>query len=324
MDISAVVPTFNRREIVTRTLATLFAQDAPPDGYEIIVVVDGSTDGTADALRLLKPACRLRVIEQENRGLAGARNTGYRAAEADLVLFLDDDMLCDPRLLAAHVVAHKEPGRIVAFGALFLSADSPPSLAAECFRREIGKFHLERRRASEAAWQETDCVFSNTSISRGLLKEFAGFDEAFRMREDLELGIRLFSAGVRPRYISNAIAYQYYGKTSADLIRDAEAFAVADVMFARKHPEAQIKGLLRWLAREPRWKMNLRRIRAIWPAAADSFLAPVCSLGEVFFRFPVFRNMGVRALQMRRRIHWLHRVLELDKHALDMKTGKIV
>jgi len=314
MLISVVIPTFNRREVVLRTITTLLRQDFSAAEYEIIVVVDGSTDGTAAALNSLRPACRFRVIEQENRGLAGARNTGYRATEAGLVLFLDDDMLCDPGLVAAHVAAHQEGGRIVAFGALFLSADSPPSLAAECFNREIGAFHLEQKRAPGAAWQETDCVFSNSSLSRELLEEFGGFDETFRMREDFELGTRLFSAGVHPRYISNAIAYQYYGKTSADLIRDEEAFAVADVMFARKHPGANVTGQLKWLAMAPRWKQNLLRIAAAWPAAADFFLAPVCGLGEAFFPVPVFRRIGVRALQIRRRIHWQNKVLELGKH----------
>ena len=141
-------------------------QDFPADEYEIILVVDGSTDGTADALRLLAPTSRLRIIEQENHGPSAARNAGYRAAKADLLLFLDDDMLCDPELLAAHVAAHMKADGVVAFGALFLSADTPPSLAAECFRREIGAFHLERERRSGAEWRVTDCVFSNASLSR--------------------------------------------------------------------------------------------------------------------------------------------------------------
>ncbi len=311
MDISVIVPTFNRQQIVARTLATLFAQTFPSANYEIIVVVDGSTDGTAGALNALRPACRFRVIEQENRGLAGARNTGYRAAEADLVLFLDDDMLCDPGLVAAHVAAHKVRGRVVAFGALFLSADSPQSLAAECFNREIGAFYLAQKRNPETAWQVTNCVFSNSSLPRALLEEFGGFDESFRMREDLELGTRLFAAGVRPHYISKAIAHQYYGKTSADLIRDAEAFAVADVMLARKHPEAQIQGHLNWLEKEPRWKQTMRRFAASSPAFEVCILAPLCSLGQMFFRVSALRNIGVRALQMRRRIHWLRVVRRL-------------
>ncbi len=310
MDISVVVPTFNRREIVSRTLNTLFAQDFPASRYEIIVV-DGSTDGTAAALKSLTPRCRLRVIEQENRGPSAARNTGYRAAQAPLVLFLDDDMFCDPGLVVAHVAAHKDHDRCVAFGALFLSDDSPPSIAAECFNREIGAFHLRQRSDPSAKWQESDCVFANASLSRELLERLGGFDEKFRMREDLELGVRLFTAGVQPRYVSNAICYQHYEKTSADLIRDAEMFAVADVQFARKHPEAQIQGHLSWLEKEPRWKQTIRSFAASSPAFEVCFLAPLCNLGQKFFRVPALRNMGVRALQIRRQFHWLRVVRRL-------------
>lgn len=311
MEISVVVPTFNRRRIVTRTVEALFTQSLPAAVYEIIVVIDGSTDGTAGALRLLRPTCQFRVIEQENRGPSAARNTGYRAAAADLVLFLDDDMLGDPGLVAAHLAAHKQRGRFVAFGSLYLSPDSPPSLAAECFNREIGAFYLERKRNPQLEWQITDCVFSNASMARALLEEFGGFDETFRKREDLELGARLLHSGVKPQYIENAIAYQYFEKTSADMIHDAEAFAAADVMFARKHPEALIKGQLNWLLQEPSWKRRIRQMAATAPLIADLCLTPLCGFGEICSRVPVLRDIGVRALQIRRRIHWYRKVLEL-------------
>jgi glycosyltransferase involved in cell wall biosynthesis len=311
MDISVVVPTHNRCKIVARTLQTLFAQSVPASVFEIVVVVDGSTDGTADALRRLRPACRLRVIEQENRGPSAARNVGYKAAEAEVVLFLDDDMLCDPGLVAAHIAAQKESPRTVAFGAIFLSPDSPPSLAAECFQREIGAFHQQRKANPRLPWRVADCVFSNASIPRALLEDSRGFDETYRKREDLELGIRLLNAGVEPRYISDAIAYQFFEKTPADLVREAEAFAVADAMLARRYPDAFIESQLIWDEEEPRWKQRMRRLAAAAPAVADIFLKPVCALAEILFRIPVFRTLGVRALQMRRRIHWYRKALDL-------------
>jgi glycosyltransferase involved in cell wall biosynthesis len=312
MDISVIIPTYNRRDTVRYSLETLFAQKFPASRFEIIVVIDGSTDGTAALLRELQPRRPFRVIEQENRGPSGARNAGYRAAASGLVLFLDDDMRCDSDLVAAHVAAHADSGSIIAFGSLFLSEDSRPSLAAECFRREIGAFHLRNKRTPEAKWQVTDCTFANASIPKALLENAGGFDESFRRREDLELGVRLIAAGAHPTYVKNAIAFQHYEKTCADLIHDAEGFAAADVMFARKHPNIQVQGQLNSPNSDPRWKQSVRRIAAVWPPAADIILAPACGLGEVFFVIPVLRRIGVRALQIRRRIHWLHKVLELE------------
>jgi GT2 family glycosyltransferase len=304
--ISVVVPTFNRRELVQRTLRTIFSQSAPADAMEVIAVVDGSTDRTAEALRSLTAPCAFRVIEQENRGLAGARNTGWRAARADLVLFLDDDMLCDRQLVSAHLQAHSKGERLVAFGALFLSDDSPYTLAAECFNREIGAMHLAHHRSQAAEWRETDCVFSNSSLSRKILEEFGAFDEHFRMREDLELGLRLFRGGVGAKYIADAKAFQYYAKSSADLLREAEAFGRADAQFAQKHPEALIEGQLKWFERESGWKHRAMRVAARTPRMWDAVLAPMCGLGALFMGDDKLREMGVRALQIRRRLRWLH------------------
>lgn len=313
MRISVIVPTFNRRAIAKRTVESLAAQTFPVDAYELIVVVDGSMDGTAEAIGALRPACRLRVIEQSNQGLAAARNTGLRAARGDLVLFVDDDMNCSPELVATHVGAHEASQNIVAFGAILLSEDSPPGLAAECFKRELGAFYLQPRQSGEMPWGEIECVFSNSSLSRAALLQVGGFDDSFRMREDLELGVRLCRAGMAACYLSTAVAFQYYEKDSAQLIRDAEAFAVSDVLFTQKHAGGPIKGQWERYAQKASWKRALQREVARRPAAADALLAAVCMLGERYFSIPVLRNAGVRALQIRRRIHWHRKILELGE-----------
>src|SRR5208282_523221 len=117
LKLSIVVPTHNRRDVlISRTLPAIFSQDLSASEYEIIVVVDGSTDGTAEALRELRPRCALRIIEQSNRGPSAARNNGIQAAKGDLLLFIDDDIICGPSLLEQHVAAHDGADPMVAYG----------------------------------------------------------------------------------------------------------------------------------------------------------------------------------------------------------------
>ncbi len=314
MDISVVVPTFNRRAQLLRTLSTLFAQEYPQNAFEIIVVIDGSTDGTAESLKELQgemESRRFRVIEQPNRGPSAARNAGSRVAESGLLLFVDDDMRCDPKLVKTHVDAHLKIGEAVVFGALFLSPDSKENLASECFKREIGAFHLRHLRDPDAKWQLTECVFSNTSIPRAILAAVGGFDEELRMREDLELGIRLMKRGVRMEYADDAVAYQYYNVTVADLLADAERFAVGDVLLASKHPGQLIEGHLTAIENERGWKRRIRDLAARSPMLEKCLLVPWCVAGESLFAIAPIRDAGVRALQIRRRIHWLRMVQKL-------------
>ncbi len=106
MRLSIIVPTRNRREVLTtRTLPALLGQQIRADEFEIIVVVDGATDVTATAVRELYPACSLIVIEQPGRGASSARNTGIKSARGELLLFVDDDIVCEPDLLTHHLDA---------------------------------------------------------------------------------------------------------------------------------------------------------------------------------------------------------------------------
>jgi glycosyltransferase involved in cell wall biosynthesis len=316
MQMSVVVPTFRRRDLVRRTVQTLLQQDFPAAEYELVVVVDGSTDETASTLRQMQSRCRLRIIEQENKGLAAARNAGWRAAEGEVVLFIDDDMRCDPGLLREHSAAHRSEDPVVGFGAIFLSPDSPNSLAAECFKRELGAYHLEQVKNPAKPFPESACVFGNTSVLRRVLQDVNGFDERFRAREDAELGVRLSAVGIKPRYVAGAIAYQFYDKTSRDLIRDAEAFAGADVLFVRTHPSKSSHTFLNMVANEDSTKNFARRTAALYPPASEIILAPVCFLCEELREVGLFRSLGARALQVRRGIHWYRKVLELDKGLL--------
>ncbi len=101
--VSVIIPTFNRRKFLERAVQSVLAQTY--DRYEIVVVDDGSEDA---AIELPSLDASVRLLRQENRGPAGARNTGIRAAKHDLIAFLDDDDRFDPRKLEIQVAAMEE------------------------------------------------------------------------------------------------------------------------------------------------------------------------------------------------------------------------
>ena len=102
--VSVVIPTYQRRDSLKRTLDSLNGQDIS-ERFEVIVVSDGCTDGTdemlADASQWEFP---LIALSQDNAGAGAARNRGIASVSADLIVFLDDDMVASPTFLSTHLV----------------------------------------------------------------------------------------------------------------------------------------------------------------------------------------------------------------------------
>src|SRR5215208_7003656 len=126
--ISVVIPTYQRCGSVRRTLEALARQTIPASEYEVIVSIDGSTDGTKEMIERFQAPFRLRGMWQPNQGRAAARNAGIRAAQGPLVVFLDDDMEPVSGFLAAHLDAHPAGSRRAVVGPVPITVDasSPP------------------------------------------------------------------------------------------------------------------------------------------------------------------------------------------------------
>jgi len=98
LNVSVVIPVFNKRRYLLRALESVLAQTHAE--FEVILVDDGSTDGSLDTIGHLRDA-RVRIARQPNAGVSAARNTGIRLARAPLVAFLDADDTWEPGFLAA-------------------------------------------------------------------------------------------------------------------------------------------------------------------------------------------------------------------------------
>ena len=236
--VSVVIPTYQRRASVVRALESLGAQTLPHDMYEVVAVIDGSSDGTADALCRLRTPYRLIVIEQGNRGQAAARNAGIERAAGELIVFLDDDMVADPGLLEAHWCAHPDGSRRVVLGSapIVVAAGAPPLVD---YRARRFQERLDSLAAPGYQLTYADIYTGNLSVQRSLLLDAGLFDETFKLygHEDYELALRLGKAGAEFAFSSRAIAYQHYEKPFAALARDSVARGRTAVLFSRKHPE---------------------------------------------------------------------------------------
>ncbi|MFC3613024.1 glycosyltransferase family 2 protein [Lutimaribacter marinistellae] len=192
---SIVVPAYNSARTLPATLDALLAQTYRD--FEIVVVNDGSTDGTAEVARGYAADPRVRLVEQANRGLAGARNTGIAAASGEFVGFCDADDLWKPTKLAAHV-AHLDlsPDVGISFSGSELIDEEgrrmgmaqTPRLwgvtAAHVFKRNPignGSAPVIRRAALDAIAYRPGFETKRDWV----------FDETFRQSEDIECWLRI-------------------------------------------------------------------------------------------------------------------------------------
>lgn len=229
---SIVVPTYRRREMVCDCLRALFRLDYA-GAIELIVVVDGSTDGTREAIEALESPFALRIIAAAHGGAARARNLGAAAARNDILLFLDDDMLSEPDLVARHA-EHYRNGTDAVTGDVFLDPNSPRNFITEAVDRWIG---LPRPSAATVPFH---IYTGQLSVRRSVFNRIGGFDEAFTTpdafgHEDTAFGVKLL-ADYRASHEPSAITRQRYLIGPREAMRRAPRAAAADLLFATRFP----------------------------------------------------------------------------------------
>ena len=330
--LSVVIPTFNRGLVLQRSLTALLEQDLSPAEYEIIVIIDGSTDSTSELLCSWKPQCAFRVIEAPHRGPAAARNVGIQAAVGELVLFLDDDLIGGPDLLRQHCAAHSASEPRVVHGPIYVAPDSSRSVIRHITERFYESYYrplnpdMEFRYPTEIG--SSVSVLSslvNSSMPRDVLLESGGFDEQILAAEDLELGLRLWKMGLSFRYLPVAIAHEYYVKSSREYLRgQAKALGVGDLRVSRKHPEYRPYSALSGLAQSSTPMKWLRAALVRSSVFAIPLLAFPLRFEEQFYRFPLMLKAGVRLLGVADKITQLRSALSIagSWKALESEFGR--
>jgi glycosyltransferase involved in cell wall biosynthesis/peptidoglycan/xylan/chitin deacetylase (PgdA/CDA1 family) len=296
--LSVVVPTRNRRELlISKTLPAIFGQNIPADQYEVIIVDDGSSDGTAQALRELLYPRVLRIIELSTQGASAARNRGIKAARGDLILFLDDDIICSPNLFRHHLAAHAQADPVVVYGSISLAPGLPSSLLKRAIEVWYEDYYRRLGAQGGLCWPQDIFLISNSSLPRATLLACGGFDESLPAKEDYELGLRLWKMGVPFKYLPEAAAVEHYCKPAYAFLRDDGAgFGKTEVRLSRKHPEYRPHSSLAALGKAAGWRRLWQRTYLRLPLVPIGLLRLPIWICDKLSRFPALRRIGLHLL----------------------------
>ena len=229
--VSVVVPTFNRVGRLRSLLAALADQTWPVEDMEIVVVSDGSTDGTDDYLTSDAVPCPIRPVLQTNAGPAVARNRGAEEARGATIVFLDDDVVPDVRLVEEHMSSHDGDGRSVVVGPM-LTPDGYQMSPWVRWEQAMLEKQYEELRLGVYEARSRQFYTGNASLARRQLLDVGGFDPRYLRAEDIELAYRLEAAGARFEFNPNAVTHHYAERSFASWIQIPRAYGMAKVHFA--------------------------------------------------------------------------------------------
>ncbi len=237
--VSIVIATRNRKTTLQKAIQAYGRQTSRQDFLEVLVVDDGSTDGTSE---LVSECARtssipLRCLRQENKGAAGARNLGISEARGEIILFADDDIIPTPRMVGEHVAWHKKYPHLNF--AILGYVEWAPEMHPTPFMRWLshtGPYSAYGYLSPGGEATLGNFYTGNVSLKLEFLKSTGWFDEDFRGygMEDNEFGYRLFKNGMRLLYNPEALGYHWKNVTFADLTRRLRAVRTAREIAAGK------------------------------------------------------------------------------------------
>jgi len=270
MRLSVVIPTHDKAPLLERTLDSLAEQRLANDEWQVVVVDDFSSDGTLELLERKSVAWgeRLRIVRpNRNLGRAAARNLGAREATGELLLFIDDDIIVPPGLLAAHISA--VDGRH-GWGTIGMVRTDPRIIDAPHFH------YIDTRGAAKVRSATVPAryfVTQNASVPREDFLAVGGFDERFSTYgyEDMELAFRLEDRrGVTYAMVDEPVPIHVHHHSLQDwLNKKREGGSSSLLLLSRLHPVRILEMRLDWVldvpGRPTRFPARLFRLLAVPP-----------------------------------------------------------
>jgi GT2 family glycosyltransferase len=229
LTVTVIIPTLNRPSVLRRTLATVFASSVAPNQLFVVDQSDRPDSDLESFLRSAPNQIDIQYIHQRPPNAQRARNRAATAATGDVLLFLDDDILLERDLIAAHLKNYIDPS-VGAVGGMFLEPGEEPTgkLPPRYFRKHTGWIYFPHgyTRRSDAG------IFPscNGSIRRELLFAAGGFDENYcqTLLDDTDLSCRLRRLGVRIMHDPEARALHLKEEHGGNRPRGINEYVIAN------------------------------------------------------------------------------------------------
>lgn len=235
--LSVVVATWNRLELLQELLATFDRQTLPTSDFEVIVVDDGSATPVEAALLATPHAYSLRVFRQANAGPAAARHFGVLEAKAPIIVITDDDMLAPPPFLEKHLDAHRA-GHTLVLGQIASEASLDQKPLFERFHAEQLERFVARYTKTPTQVRGVMVCTGNVSFRRDDYLAIGGFDRSLDRSEDRDLGVRLEKAGARLYFAADACTINRSDHVDRDVwMKRNFRYGIADSQIHLKHPD---------------------------------------------------------------------------------------
>ncbi len=195
MKCSLIIPTYNGSHKIGNLFDSLQAQSYRD--FEIVVVVDGSTDNTVDIVESYRTdLSKLRLVVTENQGRSKTRNAGAQNSEGDLFIFIDDDVIADIDLVQKHIFFHmNNPGSFILTGT---HRELPGETDIQKYRESLAVFWNSRyqEKVTKVGFDNLYFAAGNCSIPKTIFYQLGGFDERLLNVEDYDFAHRALKAGV--------------------------------------------------------------------------------------------------------------------------------
>lgn len=226
--VSVIIPVYNCEKYIGQAIQSVLGQTAGANSIDILVLDDGSTDGTADVVRAFGDA--LRLVHLRHGGVSAARNAGIRMAYAPLVAFLDADDYWLPRRLESVLALFSAETRIFANSDFYVETDGVRNPTPYYVSRGL-RCLFELSAASQLDFALEDNFINSMVVApRDALIAAGGFNERLRYGEDWDLWLRLLKMGYSVRLSLEPGAVYRYQRPGATTTRH-DAGMAADRLF---------------------------------------------------------------------------------------------